>query len=190
MKKCLLAVLLIAGLAWWIWLRPTADSGTLSDGWEKEEEVPTQVVVEEEKPLPLGDLLLKNYAGELSDPIEDVQKIGRVLENFFLLVKSIDSFYASTNRDFARLLKGENPHELVYVSADHSIYNEEGYLIDRWNTPLFFHPLSQGKVEIRSAGPDRELFTKDDIHRTPSGMILSQADVMESSLYPPVRNRK
>lgn len=40
---------------------------------------------------------------------------------------------------------------------------KDGLLHDRWGTPYWFHPNSLGQMEIRSAGPDRELFTQDDI---------------------------
>lgn len=39
----------------------------------------------------------------------------------------------------------------------------EGQLIDRWGSPYWFHPNAANQMEIRSAGPDRNLFTGDDI---------------------------
>ena len=41
--------------------------------------------------------------------------------------------------------------------------NESGELLDRWGTPYFFHQLSRSSMEIRSAGPDRRLWTADDL---------------------------
>jgi hypothetical protein len=43
-----------------------------------------------------------------------------------------------------------------------------GELIDRWGTPYWFHPNSGSQMEIRSAGPDRQLFTQDDVVLNPS----------------------
>jgi hypothetical protein len=40
--------------------------------------------------------------------------------------------------------------------------NAEGELVDRWGTPYFFHQLSKSDMEIRSAGPDRVMWTPDD----------------------------
>lgn len=40
--------------------------------------------------------------------------------------------------------------------------NEMGELVDRWGTPYFFHQLSGKSMEVRSAGPDRRLWTADD----------------------------
>mgnify|MGYP006976421656 FL=1 len=43
-----------------------------------------------------------------------------------------------------------------------------GQLVDRWGSPYWFHNNGPGKLEIRSAGPDKQLFTLDDIVRNPS----------------------
>ena len=41
--------------------------------------------------------------------------------------------------------------------------NEKGELVDPWGTPYFFHQLSAMEMEIRSAGPDRIMWTEDDL---------------------------
>lgn len=43
-----------------------------------------------------------------------------------------------------------------------------GQLVDRWGSPFWFHANGPGRLEIRSAGPDRQLFTLDDVIRNPS----------------------
>ncbi|MCB1211999.1 MAG: hypothetical protein KDK97_21940, partial [Verrucomicrobiales bacterium] len=45
-----------------------------------------------------------------------------------------------------------------------------GQLMDRWGSPFWFHSVSGAKMEIRSAGPDRQLFTGDDIIKNDSGV--------------------
>jgi hypothetical protein len=35
-------------------------------------------------------------------------------------------------------------------------------MCDRWGTPYFFHQVSKTEMEIRSAGPDRRMWTGDD----------------------------
>jgi hypothetical protein len=40
--------------------------------------------------------------------------------------------------------------------------NDKGELVDRWGTPYFFHQLSRDHMEIRSAGPDKVMWTQDD----------------------------
>ncbi len=41
--------------------------------------------------------------------------------------------------------------------------NDNGELVDRWGTPYFFHQISGADTEIRSAGPDKIMYTADDI---------------------------
>jgi hypothetical protein len=35
--------------------------------------------------------------------------------------------------------------------------------LDRFGTPYFFHPISETRIDVRSAGPDRKLWTEDDV---------------------------
>ncbi|MEQ1861941.1 MAG: hypothetical protein ABMA13_18635 [Chthoniobacteraceae bacterium] len=41
--------------------------------------------------------------------------------------------------------------------------NENGELMDRWGTAYFFHQLSKDRMEVRSAGADRKMWTVDDL---------------------------
>jgi hypothetical protein len=52
-----------------------------------------------------------------------------------------------------------------------------GQLVDRWGTPYWFHPNSGNQMEIRSAGPDKNLFTLDDVvlNPSPEGLGASSA---------------
>ncbi|HMP73919.1 MAG TPA: type II secretion system protein GspG, partial [Kiritimatiellia bacterium] len=45
----------------------------------------------------------------------------------------------------------------------HPRIDHHGALLDPWGTPYFFHHLSRNRLEIRSAGPDREFHTDDDL---------------------------
>ena len=53
----------------------------------------------------------------------------------------------------------------------------EGQLMDRWGSPYWFHPNAANQMEIRSAGPDRNLFTGDDIilNGSPAGFGATPA---------------
>lgn len=46
---------------------------------------------------------------------------------------------------------------------DHRRINAQGALCDAWGTPFFFHHLSSQSLDVRSAGPDREFYTADDL---------------------------
>jgi hypothetical protein len=69
-----------------------------------------------------------------------------------------------TNPEFARQLGGDNPKHINFISADAGMrVNGDGELVDPWGTPYFFHQLSGSDTEVRSAGPDRIMWTSDDI---------------------------
>ena len=71
------------------------------------------------------------------------------------------------NVEIAAALLGNNPKSLAYLPASGRFLDSSGRLIDRWGTPYFFHALSGDVMEIRSAGPDHELHTADDIIHRP-----------------------
>lgn len=67
----------------------------------------------------------------------------------------------SLNSEFTAALTGDNPVRMPFVPKNHSaIVN--GELVDRWGTPYQFHQLSLDRIEVRSAGPDQQLYTDDD----------------------------
>jgi hypothetical protein len=67
------------------------------------------------------------------------------------------------NEEITAALTGRNSKGIAVVPRTHRAINSHGELIDRWNTPYFFHALSGRHMEIRSAGPDRKFYTDDDI---------------------------
>lgn len=68
------------------------------------------------------------------------------------------------NQEITSELAGKNPKRINFISADAGMrINEAGELVDPWGTPYFFHQLSGADTEIHSAGPDRILWTSDDI---------------------------
>lgn len=68
-----------------------------------------------------------------------------------------------TNAEIVKTLNGGNPQGVRYLPQENVRLNDQGELIDTWGTPYFFHQLSAQKMEIRSAGPDKTLWTRDDI---------------------------
>jgi hypothetical protein len=69
-----------------------------------------------------------------------------------------------TNPEITAALNGGNPKEIKFISEDAGLrINGEGALVDFWGTPFFFHQLSATETEIRSAGPDRIMWTSDDL---------------------------
>jgi hypothetical protein len=71
------------------------------------------------------------------------------------------------NNEITAALMGRNKLGFAFIPVDCAAVNRRGELCDRWGTPYFFHQLSGEKMEIRSAGPDRRLWTADDQVLTP-----------------------
>ena len=67
------------------------------------------------------------------------------------------------NSEITKALQGENPKQLNFLKTDGNRVNANGELVDPWSTPYFFHQLSGTEMEIRSAGPDRVMYTSDDL---------------------------
>jgi hypothetical protein len=67
------------------------------------------------------------------------------------------------NAEIVAGLLGGNAKQLAVIPPDLPAVNAAGELIDRWNTPFHFHPVSGSVMEVLSAGPDRALWTPDDL---------------------------
>lgn len=68
------------------------------------------------------------------------------------------------NPEITAELMGNNPKHLNFITPDSGLLvNEQGEMLDAWGTPLFFHQLSGHETEIHSAGPDKVMWTIDDL---------------------------
>ena len=68
-----------------------------------------------------------------------------------------------SNAEIMHALMGGNPKGAMFGPPEGQSINSNGELVDRWGTPYFFHQLSASEMEVRSAGPDRIMWTADDI---------------------------
>ena len=69
-----------------------------------------------------------------------------------------------SNAEITQALNGSNPKQVVFIQAEQGLrMNGQGELIDSWGTPFFFHQLSSTQTEVRSAGPDKKMYTRDDL---------------------------
>ena len=68
-----------------------------------------------------------------------------------------------TNPEITNALMGQNPKQINFLKADGNRVNGKDELVDTWGTPYFFHQISGHEMEIRSAGPDRIMYTADDL---------------------------
>lgn len=72
-----------------------------------------------------------------------------------------------SNAEITAALTGTNRLGLVLIPRTHPAINAEGELCDRWGTPYFFHSESRRRTTVRSAGPDRRMWTEDDVEHSP-----------------------
>jgi len=97
---------------------------------------------------------------EETDISEDVEIVGGVIEFYRRLY---DQNPVGLNHEIVKALAGKNQKGAAFLSPDHPAINEKGELTDRWGTPFFFHQLSASEMEVISAGPDKQLWTADDV---------------------------
>jgi hypothetical protein len=67
-----------------------------------------------------------------------------------------------SNAEITSALLGNNLKQIKLGVPAGSQINADGEMCDRWGTPYFFHQVSATEMEIRSAGPDRQMWTGDD----------------------------
>jgi hypothetical protein len=68
-----------------------------------------------------------------------------------------------TNAEIMKEISGGNRAQAKFGPLDGQKLNDQGELIDRWGSAYFFHQLSMNQTELRSAGPDRTMWTTDDL---------------------------
>jgi len=90
-----------------------------------------------------------------------------VLENMRMTLRQYLSAFGEnpvgTNPEITSALQGDNPKHINFLKQDGNRTNANGELVDVWGTPYFFHQISGHEMEIRSAGPDRVMYTGDDL---------------------------
>jgi len=130
-----------------------------------------------------GERILAQYADPARPPEDDLHGIARTLENFVLLVKGDNPLPLGANEEITAALRGKNRGKLRALPDAHPAINAAGQIVDRWDTPLFFHAQSRDRIDIRSAGPDRKMWNADDIHRKPDGRFLRGEALLAPSLF-------
>jgi hypothetical protein len=130
----------------------------------------------------LGETLLRDYGRTNLPPANDLTLMSRLMENALLILKSAGNLPLSANEDWAALLRGQNAAQERFLPEGHPALDPHGRLVDRWGAPLFFHALGGGRYELRSAGPDRKMWTADDIHRNSDGSFRRGAELNSPSL--------
>lgn len=90
---------------------------------------------------------------------EDLSAVDSTIRNFRAVLGENP---IGSNAEITGALLGNNLKQIKLEVPAGSRLNSEGEMCDRWGTPYFFHQVSGTEMEIRSAGPDREMWTGDD----------------------------
>ena len=103
-----------------------------------------------------------------TEPLVDGLPPATVLDNMRTAVRQYGLRFGGnpvgTNPEITKALNGGNPKQVKFIPPDAGLrINGQGELIDPWGTPFFFHQLSAMEMEIRSAGPDKVMWTDDDL---------------------------
>lgn len=130
----------------------------------------------------VGESILAHYGDPSRPPEEDITWMSRALDNFSLLVKGDNPLPLGANEDIANALRGKNRAHLRFLPDSHPAFNAQGQIVDRWGSPLYFHAVSRDRLDIRSAGPDKTMWTADDLHRQHDGRFLRGDDLLTPSL--------
>ncbi len=102
-------------------------------------------------------------------PPATLENVRQAIEDLDLVIRDFRNALGGNpvgdNAEITRSLRGSNLKQLKLKLPDNSPLNAEGELCDICGTPYFFHQLSGKHMEIRSAGPDRKMWTDDDIRQ-------------------------
>lgn len=173
MKRPTLALVLAAALlvmlVWLLWPRHDDEVGPAVPS---RSEFPTSSAVPKSKiPAPsTPPSEVSHLADNLNSPTgnitADLRIVADVLENFRTNFPH-DGNPVGTNAEITAALTGKNKLRYAAVPPNHPAINRAGELCDRWGTPFFFHAESGSRMGIRSAGPDKKMWTADDVELAP-----------------------
>jgi len=166
----ILGSLILAALLTWFFLpnpkEPTPNSPPSQPGPLPNQPLPNQPSFLSQ----INDIREDRSAGVLADyhqsgttTARDLELVRFVLETFNTTLKHKGSIPMSENHEVMFLLFGNNPYKLRFLDPTLPYFNDKGEILDSWGTPLFFHFSSSTNPGLRSAGPDKKLWTADDI---------------------------
>jgi hypothetical protein len=105
-----------------------------------------------------------HLADGLNSPSGDIHSDLRMVDAIFAAYRGAvrAGNPVGENAEITAALTGRNRLSYAFIPPGHPAINAKGELCDRWGSPFFFHQLSGERMEVRSAGPDRRLWTADD----------------------------
>ena len=168
-----LTVALLLALVWFLWPRHDDSDVTLESTppAKPAPRLPAQVAVPASRSGNVTALLeISDLAKDLNMPAADILADLRILhaclENFRTNFPR-DGNPVGSNAEITAALTGQNKLRYAVIPPNHPAINRAGELCDRWGTPFFFHAESGTRMLIRSAGPDKKMWTDDDMASSP-----------------------
>jgi hypothetical protein len=108
-----------------------------------------------------GELKPDETASTVVGPETALQNVQRAVHQFG---EMFGGNPVGTNPEITSQLTGNNPKHINFLSSQPGMHlDATGNLVDAWGTPYFFHQLSASDMEIHSAGPDKMMWTSDDL---------------------------
>lgn len=121
------------------------------------------------KPQPVRDPDEPPPPPEPPIPPATLANVRQAIDDIDLVIRDFRAVHGENpvgdNAEITKALVGDNLKQLKLKLPDNSRVNNAGELCDLWGTPYFFHQVSGKKMEIRSAGPDRKMWTGDDVRQ-------------------------
>lgn len=165
MRILIVSLTSITVLVFFFWLRhQSADSNDSLIERQNSDPLPKEIV-ESHRTSPLvRDFSFSPMAASLGNENGTIESDLEALHDIFryTTLEPRGQIPTGTNKEITRALTTPNELGIASLPQDHPSISAKGELMDRWKTPYFFHALSSQKMEIRSAGPDRLMFTEDD----------------------------
>jgi hypothetical protein len=94
-------------------------------------------------------------------PETALQNVGRAVRQY---EQMFGGNPVGSNPEITAALQGQNPKKINFLAGQDGMrVDDKGELVDVWGTPYFFHQVSGSEMEIHSAGPDKQMWTTDDL---------------------------
>ncbi len=171
LRRILIAAIALAAVALFTWqFRRAGGDAPRVTAPDAEPPPPPPVAKKEKAAPPPAQTERSPLADALNSPASDIRAdlrlVSSILETFRTNFPK-DGNPVGTNADITAALTGRNRLGFAPIPPDHKAINRDGELCDRWGTPFFFHAESAVRMEIRSAGPDKKMWTADDVSFSP-----------------------
>ncbi|MEM1223209.1 MAG: hypothetical protein AAGH40_10620 [Verrucomicrobiota bacterium] len=119
------------------------------------------IVLPEPIPAHLTSPMAQRLGAVDSNAMDDLVALHEMIR--FYAMEIDQPLLLGTNQEITRGLLVKDDLGRAMLSSNHPSINARGELIDRWETPFFFHAQSSSEVEVISAGPDKKFSTEDDL---------------------------